>query len=57
MLQAQNILDGVKQDSNAARFALEYAKPMAAALVFTGLFDLQRRFLAAMGHPTGPMIC
>jgi Na+-driven multidrug efflux pump len=30
---------------------------MIGALIFTGLFDLQRRFLQAMGYPNGPMLC
>jgi Na+-driven multidrug efflux pump len=57
MLMCEKILIALKQDESAAYYALIYTRPMVGALLFIGLFDLQRRFLSSMGYPIGPMLC
>ena len=56
LLVTDHILILVGQDPEAAKYAVEYIRPMTAALFFTGMFDIQRRFLSALGKPTVPML-
>ena len=57
VMVTQKILELCQIDSEIASQAGIYARPMVFALLFSGFFDIQRRFLCALSKSYVPMIC